>query len=55
MTTPIEDLAPMYGFDVHTDVREFVQQALDAGVGGSSGATSEPEAAASSGESSGED
>lgn len=24
MTAPIKDLAPVYGFDVHTDVREFV-------------------------------
>jgi polyferredoxin len=34
MTAKIKDLAPVYGFDVHTDVRGFVQQQLDAGLGG---------------------
>jgi hypothetical protein len=32
MSLPIKDLAPKYGFDVHTDVREWVQVQLDAGV-----------------------
>jgi ferredoxin len=30
MTVPIKDLAPVYGFDVHTDVREFVVATLAA-------------------------
>ena len=32
MTTPIKDLAPVYGFDVHTDVRDFVAEQLAAGA-----------------------
>ena len=28
MNTKIKDLAPTYGFDVHTDVREFIAEKL---------------------------
>jgi len=39
MTTPIKDLAPVYGFDVHTDVREFVAQAVASGLANDPGST----------------
>ena len=41
MTTPIKDLAPIYGFDVHTDVREFVAEQLAAGAAVSPGTPEE--------------
>lgn len=32
MTVPVKDLAPTYGFDVHTDLREFVAEQVKAGA-----------------------
>jgi len=42
MNLPIKDLAPTYGFDVHTDVREWVQTQIDAGAAVPTGSSSAP-------------
>lgn len=44
LATPIKNLAEKYGFDVHTDVREFVREKMATVPAGSAGTVTDPAA-----------
>ncbi len=54
MTVPMKDIAATYGFDVHTDVREWIAQRMASAPAAGDGASA-PSGAAGSGEAAGED